>query len=169
MKAARRAGLALAVAGVLMLPLGVAAQTGDEAQIRALADRFAAAVNAKDLDAIMKVYVGDDSLFVFDVTPPREYVGAAAYRKDWEEFLKGFDGNPKFEISNLAITVSGDLAFSHSIQRVSGKDPKGQPVDVTVRVTDAYRKINGNWLTVHEHVSVPVDFETGKPDLASKP
>jgi hypothetical protein len=27
----------------------------------------------------------------------------------------------------------------------------------------------GNWLVVHEHVSIPVDLDTGKPDLASKP
>jgi hypothetical protein len=31
-----------------------------------------------------------------------------------------------------------------------------------VRLTDAYRKINGNWLIVHEHVLVPVDLDTGK-------
>lgn len=169
MSTATRTVLVLGIVSLLLSPLGAFAQSGDEAQLRALEDRFAAAVNAKDLDAIMKVYIGDDSLFVFDVTPPREYVGAAAYRKDWEEFLKGFDGNPKFEIGNLAISVSGDLAFSHSIQHVSGKDTKGQPIDVTVRVTDVYRKTDGKWLVVHEHVSVPVDFETGKPDLTSKP
>jgi ketosteroid isomerase-like protein len=38
-----------------------------------------------------------------------------------------------------------------------------------VRVTDVYKKINGNWLVIHEHVSVPVDLDTGKPDLTSKP
>jgi len=37
------------------------------------------------------------------------------------------------------------------------------------RVTDVYRKIKGNWLIVREHVSVPVDLNTGKPDLSSKP
>ena len=169
MRTAKKAAFALGLLGVLLLPLGAVGQTGDEAQIRALEDRFVAAVNAKDLDAIMKVYIGDESLFVFDLTPPREYVGAVAYRKDWEEFLKGFDGNPKFELSNLAISASADLAFSHSIQHVSGKDTKGEPIDVTVRVTNAYRKIDGKWLIVHEHVSVPIDFDTGKPDLASKP
>ena len=61
------------------------------------------------------------------------------------------------------------LGFSHSIQRVRGTDKKGQPVDITVRVTDGYRKIGGNWLIVLEHVSVPVDLATGKPDLSSKP
>ena len=27
---------------------------------------------------------------------------------------------------------------------------------------DGYRKIDGNWLIVHSHVSVPVDLATGK-------
>ena len=61
------------------------------------------------------------------------------------------------------------LSYSHSIQRVSGTETKGWPIDLTVRLTDVYRKINGNWLIVHEHVSVPVDLNTNKPDLASKP
>jgi hypothetical protein len=38
-----------------------------------------------------------------------------------------------------------------------------------VRVTNGYRKIDGNWLIVHSHVSVPVDLATGKPDLSSTP
>ena len=59
--------------------------------------------------------------------------------------------------------------FAHSIQRVSGTNTKGQPIDLTVRVTDVFRKTNGNWLVVHEHVSVPVDLDTGKPNLSSKP
>jgi hypothetical protein len=38
-----------------------------------------------------------------------------------------------------------------------------------VRVTDVYRKLKGKWLIVQEHVSVPVDLATQKPDLLSKP
>jgi hypothetical protein len=32
-----------------------------------------------------------------------------------------------------------------------------------------YRKIKGHWLIVQEHVSVPVDLATLKPDLRSQP
>jgi ketosteroid isomerase-like protein len=117
----------------------------------------------------MKSYVPDQSLVVFDVVPPRQYLGADAYRKDWVDFLAIFKGPLKFDITDLAIAAEGNLAFSHSIQRVRGTDTKGQPLDLTVRVTDGYRKIGGNWLIVLEHVSVPVDLETGKPDLSSKP
>jgi ketosteroid isomerase-like protein len=157
------------VASVLLQPIIGYSQSSDEAQIRALEDSFAAAVRAKDVDAIMKVYVPDDSLFVFDVTPPRQYVGAAAYRKDWEDLLNDIEGPIKFEITDLAVTVDGNIGYSHSIQAISAKNKTGDVVDLTVRVTDAYRKIDGHWLVTMEHVSVPVDLATGEPDLRSKP
>ena len=47
----------------------------DEQEIRALEDRFVAAVKAKDVEAVMKGYAPGAELFVFDVTPPRQYVG----------------------------------------------------------------------------------------------
>jgi ketosteroid isomerase-like protein len=49
----------------------------------------------------------------------------------------------------------GSLGYGHSIQRVSGAMRDGKTLDLTVRVTDVYRKIGGKWLIVHEHVSVP--------------
>ena len=63
------------VTGVACFALsGAASAADDEAQIRALEDRFAAAVNAADVDAIMKVYVSDESLVVFDLVPPRDNI-----------------------------------------------------------------------------------------------
>ena len=140
----------------------------DEAAIRALEDRFAVAFNAGDIDAMMKNYIPDNSLVVFDVVPPRQHLGADAYRNAWMGFFTHFKGRPKIAISGLIITVDGNTGFSHSIQHVTGIDIKGQPVDRTVRVSDGYRKISGNWLIVLEHVSVPVDIATGKPDFNYK-
>ena len=62
---------------LLALVLCPPAKADARADIKALEERFIAAVKAKDLDAIMKVYVPDQTLFVFDVVPPRQYVGAA--------------------------------------------------------------------------------------------
>lgn len=134
----------------------------DTAAIRALEDKFVAAFNAGDIDAIMKNYIPDESLVVFDVVPRKEYLGADAYRKDWEDFFSHFKGRPKIAITDLGITVDGNLGFSHSFQHVTGTDLQGHSVDRMVRVTDGYRKIGGNWLIVLEHVSVPVDMKTGK-------
>jgi ketosteroid isomerase-like protein len=144
------------------------APSDDETAIRALEDRFAAAFNAGDIDGIMKNYIPDNSLVVFDVVPRKQYLGADNYRKDWGDLFSHFRGTPKIAITDLVITVEGNIGFSHSFQRVTGTDTQGHEIDRTVRVTDGYRKIGGNWLIVLEHVSVPVDLTTGKPDLAQR-
>jgi ketosteroid isomerase-like protein len=170
MKSLQSTALAAAiVTGCILAPVAARSAPADEAKIRALEDRFVAAFNAKDVDAIMKVYVPDETLFVFDVVPPRQFVGAKAYRKDWEGFFSMFNGNPKFAITDLDVVAIGTIGYGHSIQHVTGTDTKSNPIDFTVRVTDVYRKIKGNWLVVQEHVSVPVDLDTGKADLSSKP
>ena len=159
------------VAVCLSAGLPARAQTKDEQEIRALEDRFAAAFNAKDLDAIMKFYVPGNDLFVFDVGVPRQHVGWDDYKKDWQDFLALFSGPVQFTVSDLSITSDGMIAYGHSIQHVSGKATDGSTIDMTVRLTDVYRKIDGKWLIVQEHVSVPIDFSSGKPvpDLMSKP
>jgi ketosteroid isomerase-like protein len=40
---------------------------------------------------------------------------------------------------------------------------------LVVRVTDVFRKLDGHWRIVQEHVSFPVDVSTGKADLLSRP
>ena len=145
------------------------AQSHDEKAIRALNQRFSAAVKAKDINKIMSVYVPDERLFVFDAVPPRQYVGAKAYRKDFEEFFAAFPGPAESEVTDLSITVAGTLGFSHGIDTWTLTDKDGKRVKLVFRVTDVYRKIKGKWLIVHEHLSFPVDPATGTADLLSKP
>ena len=152
-----------------VMAFGAPAWADAPADIRALEDRFVAAFKAKDVDAIMKVYAPDQTLVVFDVVPPRQYLGAAAYRKDWQTFLDSIDGPVTVDLTDLDIGADRNLAYSHSIQRVTGTDKHGKKLDLTLRVTDVYQKMRGRWFVVHEHVSVPVDLDTAKPDLASKP
>jgi len=45
----------------------------------------------------------------------------------------------------------------------------GQKTDVWLRATSGVRKVDGKWLIVHDHISVPADFETGKALLELKP
>lgn len=159
----------LAFGVAMYASLRVEAKTDDKAEIAALEHHLISSIRTKDLDGVMSVYVPDDSLFVFDVIPPRQYVGASAYREDWKGVLASFNGSINAEISDLKITASNNLGFGHSIQHMTGTDRSGKNVDWTFRVTDCYRKINGKWLIVHEHYSVPVDLQTAKADLTSKP
>jgi len=53
----------------------------DASDIKTLEERFTTAFRAKDVNAIMQLCVPDDSLHIFDVQPPREVKGRAAYRR----------------------------------------------------------------------------------------
>ena len=167
------AAIVLIVAGVTCsCSQRTANQPNNQADIDAInasVQRQVAAVNAKDINGIMAYYVPDDSLVVFDALPPRQYLGAAAYRKDWEGFLAAYPSTVQAITSDWKIETDGNLAYSHGFYRTNGPGKDGKPLDLTVRVTDVYKKINGKWLVVHEHVSWPVDLATGQPDLSSKP
>ncbi len=145
------------------------AKESDEAEIRAMETAMIKAFAAKDLDNALAPYLQDETLFVFDAIPPRQYVGIKAWRADNEAFVALFQGPLKAEMSDLSVTANGKLGFGHNIQRFSGTDKSGKPIDMTFRVSDGYKKINGKWVIVEEHISFPVDIATGKADLSSKP
>jgi uncharacterized protein (TIGR02246 family) len=137
--------------------------------INASVHRLADAVDAKNVNGIMKYYAPDENLVVFDVVPPRQYVGAAAFRKDWEETLANYPSGVHMEVTDWKVETDGDFAYGYGFVRLTGPSKDGKPQDSTVRVTDVYKKINGEWLVVHEHVSFPVDPATGQADMQSKP
>jgi ketosteroid isomerase-like protein len=137
--------------------------------IQALYKRYTDALNEKDVATLMAFYVPGSDLFVFDVTPPRQYVGWAAYKKDWEDLFAAFPGPIHQELSDLSVTASGTLAVTHYVVGGYFTGSDGTRLTLAVRITDALRKIDGKWMIFHEHVSVPVDLGTGKADLLSKP
>jgi ketosteroid isomerase-like protein len=63
----------------------------------------------------------------------------------------------------------GPVAYTHFINSGTMTDKDGTQSHVVVRSTDVWRKIDGKWLIVEEHNSVPVDMATGKPDMLSTP
>ena len=143
------------------------AKSNDNAAIATIYQQFAIAFRHKDVDALMLPYIHDDTLFVYDVSTPREHVGWDAYRADWKAFFASIKGNPTFSITDLFVTVSGDVAYTRSIQSFTGN--MGSLHAMAVRVTDVLRKVNGKWLIVQEHVSVPINFTSLKPDFMSRP
>ena len=139
----------------------------DEAELKRVIESYVEAFRAKDLDGVMSIYA--PQIVTFDVVPPLQYVGAEAMRKRWEAVFSEFSGPVGYEIADLSITVGEDMAFTHSFNRASATLPSGQQIGTWVRWTACWRKIGGQWLLVHDQVSVPVDLQTGKAVLDLKP
>ena len=139
----------------------------DEAEIKRVIEGGVEAIRDKNIEGVMALYAQE--VVSFDIVPPLRYVGAEAYRKRWEETFSSFQGPIGYEIHDLSITVGDDVAFTHSLNRISGTMNTGQKTDLWLRATVCFRKINGQWLIVHTQVSVPVDLQTGRAVLSLKP
>ena len=119
----------------------------DEAHIRERIDSWVKALRAKDLDGLMSHYAQD--ILVFDLAPPLQYEGAVAYRKNWADWFPSFQGPVGYEVRNLSITAGGDVAFSRSLNRITGTRTSGENSDVWLRATVGFRKTGGKWMVIH--------------------
>jgi ketosteroid isomerase-like protein len=139
----------------------------EEAEIRRRIDELAAAVRAADLEKAMSIYAPE--MVTFDIVPPLQKVGAGGKRQNWMDVFATYQAPLGYEIRDLTITVGDGVAFGRSLNRISGALKNGARIDQWLRWTTCFRKIDGNWLIVHDHVSVPTDFATGKALLGLKP
>jgi uncharacterized protein (TIGR02246 family) len=138
-----------------------------EAVIRQRVEELVKAVQTKDIDGVMSIYAHD--VVAFDIVPPLRYVGADAYRQRWQETFAAYAGPIEYEVRDLQITTEGDLAFLHSLNHVKGTLASGQSTDVWLRWTACLRLIEGVWVIVHLHVSVPADLASGRAELNLQP
>ena len=141
--------------------------TNDQAEIRKVLDRFAAAFRQRDIDGVMTMYSPD--VMAFDFNPPLQYAGKDAYRNNWEAFFSQFKGPMELEFRDLKVVASGKVGYAYFLERFSGTMKNGQKVEIWGRCTSGFQKINGKWLDTHDHCSEPVDFTTGKAALDLKP
>ena len=125
------------------------------------------AVRAKDIDGVMSLYATNN--VSFDLDPPLRYAGADNKRRAWQEFFAARTGPIGYEVHELDVTAEGELAFVHSLNHVSGTLANGHTSDLWVRWTACFRRINGVWLVVHDHVSVPADLKNGQAVLNLTP
>jgi uncharacterized protein (TIGR02246 family) len=160
--------LTLACAALVYIPKARTA-ANNEVEIRKVLDQWAKAFHARDLNGIMSIYEPGDALVSYDIVPPLQYSGYEAYKKDYQEFLDQFQGPVDIEYRDLKIVAGDTVAFSRGLERMTGTLKSGQKFDTWVRFTECYRKTHGRWLAIHDHISVPVDLDTGKAVLDAKP
>ena len=130
-----------------------------EADVRARIDTLAVAIRSHDLETAMSVYAPD--IVSFDFEPPLQHVGAAAKRRNWAGVFEAYRRPLGYQVHDLTIAVGDGVAFTHSLNRISGTLKNGARTDMWVRATTGLRRIDGVWLITHDQVSVPIDFETG--------
>jgi len=137
-----------------------------ETLIRRRVEDWVKAIRAKDIDGVTSLYAPD--LISFDLAPPLRYFGADGKRRAWQEAFAAFSGPIAYEVRDLNVTTNGELALVHSLNHIQVTLPGGH-IDMWLRWTACFRQIDGVWLVVHDHVSVPVDPVRGQAVLNLTP
>lgn len=127
----------------------------DEDGIRSLVENWARAVRNKDVEQILAHHAAD--ILMFDVPVPLQLKGIEAYKQSWNSFFDWLDRGGTFDLSELSITAGTDIAFCHAIIHCGNPRGSGQEDDLTVRLTIGLKKINGEWMILHEHHSAPAE------------
>jgi ketosteroid isomerase-like protein len=142
-------------------------RANEEAEIRRRIDNHVQVLCRMDHEAVTAIYAPE--IVSFDLEPPLMYAGLEAKRNRWMEVFAQFQPPLGYEIRDFTLTVADDLAFGHSLNRLTGRLKSGQKTAVWVRWTVCFRKIDGSWLIAHEQVSVPIDFASGRALLDLEP
>ena len=137
-----------------------------EALIRRRVEDYAKAISAKDIDRVMSFFAPE--MVSFDLEPPLRYVGADKKRRRWEEGFAAYS-SIAYEVRELSVTTHGELTIVHGLNHFKGTLVSGHTTDMWVRWTACFRRIEGVWLIVHDHVSVPVDLKHGQAHLKLTP
>ena len=126
----------------------------DEQEIRALIERWAAAVHAGDLEKVLDRHT--DDIVMFDVPPPDEGVrGIDAYREVWPPFFRWQAEGAVFELVSLDVTVGADVAYAAALLRCGTPEELDAVPEQRLRLTLGLRKEEGEWRVKHEHHSFP--------------
>jgi uncharacterized protein (TIGR02246 family) len=126
--------------------------------VKAVDEAWMAAAKRGDVDAVVGLYAPDATYYPPDM---KEIRGTAAIRKSYADWFAAMT------ITEITIDskyqTAGDISFGYGLATLT-MQPKagGSAQTITVRVTAAARRINGKWLYIVDHASVP----TGPPPAA---
>lgn len=130
-----------------------------EREIRALHERWFERTAAKDLDGLMDGIA--DDVVSYEHVAPLEHVGLARVRQVCRDGLEAGTGEVTWQVPELSVVVTDDLAVAWGLNLVQVEGPDGQPIETWSRGTRVFRRTGPAWAMTHQHLSYPVDPKTG--------
>lgn len=116
--------------------------------------------NAKDwtIENVADFYNLSDTYLALDTIMPIASVmlGGDAFKRNWESEVAKMQ-TFQCELQEIVSQeIYGDSAWTGLIFRTQFVQETGEPVDMLIQTTLVWRKFNGKWKIVHEHLSDPV-------------
>jgi ketosteroid isomerase-like protein len=161
----QKAALALLLFGTsaISISAGAAKPSGTfnrPEDVKAVTDLEMQAAGESDVDKVMQNYAPD--AVMADYITPGWYEGKDQIRSAIApQFaaIKGF----KYTMDEINVATNGTFACAATVVRFDGTTKDDKAFAVAVRQLDAWKKIDGKWHLIQQHVSVPADPKTGVP------
>jgi ketosteroid isomerase-like protein len=120
--------------------------------------------------AVAAFYTSLNALFAGDSVPMQQvwshaddvtYMGpAGGFQIGWSDVNENWESQAalklggKVEPDDVQVTVGNDLALVHCYEHGSNLDAEGQPLPVSIRATNVFRKENGQWKMIGHHTDL---------------
>lgn len=127
----------------------------DVKAIKTIEDDLALQTSMKEL---IKYYAPD--AVVMDIFAPGIYKGTDQIYKGFEAQM-GQMQTMKSAMPDINIATNGKFACAAMTLQFNATMKDGSKSSITLRQLDAFKKIDGKWLVVQQHISLPVDAKTG--------
>ena len=125
----------------------------DDSAVRDLLEQWAAAVRAKKMSEVLANHSLDFRMF--DVPSPFESRGLTAYEDTWKLFYSSQPEPVAFDIKWMQVVAGDDVAFAFAHMQCVEPTERVQRTPLDFRLTVCLRKVEGRWIIMHEHHSVP--------------
>ncbi len=141
--------------------------TGDEQsahEVLAMLKHWDEAVANMDIQALADLCVEEVSLI--DVST--HLTGIQAYKQLWKRYLPVKVGNIRVYREAIKMIAQPELAVLHCFSKVDQIDATPSLEVFWCRTTICFQKVEGAWKVAHQHISMPIQLETGLPILLSE-
>ena len=127
--------------------------------IPTLFDRYRDTVWSKDIEGFLSIYAPD--FRGFDLWGDWEQPGLPALRQAVHDWFGGLaEDRDRVTFSDIQVTQDGNMAVASAFVRFAAISASGAELrGMDNRLTWGLRKVDGAWLVVHQHTSVPLGDE----------
>lgn len=137
-----------------------------QSEIATVVEAWAEGIRQKDVDAVAECFAEDSVGFY--LAPPLK--ADEPLRENLAGWFATFDGPVGYDIRDLVISASGEIAWCHALNRLTGIKTDGERTDLWFRLTLGLKRCGDEWKIAHAHESVPFQMDgSGKAALDLEP
>jgi ketosteroid isomerase-like protein len=146
----------LIVLGLLLaaMPAVQAQQSGDLERIAAAGQQFVAAIGARDINAMDKVWAHESYATFIGPLSTTIVVGWEGVRKAWEMRFGQFD-RVTISLAESHVRTNGKVAWAVGVEKVELLRKDGKTLSFDAFVTNVFEEHDGRWLMV-SHQATPI-------------